>query len=201
MPPHVRTRLDPADRRAMLLAAGAELFGSQGFEAVHIEEVARLADCSRALLYHYFPNKRALFVAVVRDCADQLGQITAPDSSRPPLDRLRDGLVNYFQWAHDNSLRYQAVYRSATTDDEVRVIMQEARLRQQQRILAGMPPQVSERPQVRLLVRSWGSFVTQVCLDWLDDEDDLAPETLAATCLDMLVSSIAAAIKHTEPAA
>src|SRR5882672_1458403 len=61
-----RRRLSPEDRRAELLALGAEVFGKRPYDDVRVDEIAELAGVSRALMYHYFPDKRAFFAAVVR---------------------------------------------------------------------------------------------------------------------------------------
>ena len=52
-----RRRLSPEDRRAELLALGAEVFGKRPYDEVRIDEIAERAGVSRALMYHYFPDK------------------------------------------------------------------------------------------------------------------------------------------------
>ena len=74
-----RRRLSPEDRRAQLLALGAELFASLPYDEVHIEAVAEQAGVSRGLLYHYFPTKRAFFAALVREGAARMAADTEPD--------------------------------------------------------------------------------------------------------------------------
>jgi AcrR family transcriptional regulator len=74
--PTARRRLSPEDRRAELLALGAEVFGKRPYDEVRIDEIAERAGVSRALMYHYFPDKRAFFAAVVRDEADRLYEAT-----------------------------------------------------------------------------------------------------------------------------
>ena len=56
-----RRRLSPEDRRSELLALGAEVFGQRPYDEVRIDEIAERAGVSRALMYHYFPDKRAFF--------------------------------------------------------------------------------------------------------------------------------------------
>src|SRR5271166_5527703 len=74
-----RRRLSPDDRRAELLALGAEIFGQRPYDEVRIDEIAERAGVSRALMYHYFPDKRAFFAAVVKDEADRLYETTNKD--------------------------------------------------------------------------------------------------------------------------
>ena len=80
--PTARRRLSPEDRRAELLALGAEVFGKRPYDEVRIDEIAERAGVSRALMYHYFPDKRAFFAAVVRDEADRLYAAT---NNPPPV--------------------------------------------------------------------------------------------------------------------
>src|ERR1700752_4183635 len=75
-----RRRLSPDDRRNELLALGAEVFGQRPYDDVRIDEIAERAGVSRALMYHYFPDKRAFFAAVVKDEADRLYETTNKDT-------------------------------------------------------------------------------------------------------------------------
>ncbi len=52
-------------RRRRLLAAAAELFARWGFDKTSLDEVARAAGVSKGAIYLEFPNKDALFKAVV----------------------------------------------------------------------------------------------------------------------------------------
>ena len=80
-----RRRLSPDDRRNELLALGAEVFGQRPYDEVRIDEIAERAGVSRALMYHYFPDKRAFFAAVVRAEGERLFEAT----NSPPQPGLR----------------------------------------------------------------------------------------------------------------
>jgi AcrR family transcriptional regulator len=56
-----------AARPAELLAAALALFIERGYAGTRLEDVAAQARVSKGTLYLYFPNKEALFKAVVRD--------------------------------------------------------------------------------------------------------------------------------------
>ena len=66
--------------RAALLAAGRRLFGRDGFAATSVEDLAREARLTTGALYHHFPNKTALFEAVlaVRRAEAQLFADSSP---------------------------------------------------------------------------------------------------------------------------
>lgn len=53
-----------AQTRAALVAAGRKLFGSRGFAATSVEDIARAARVTTGALYHHFPTKAAVFEAV-----------------------------------------------------------------------------------------------------------------------------------------
>jgi AcrR family transcriptional regulator len=53
-----------AQTRAALVAAGRLLFGTKGFAATSVEDIARAARVTTGALYHHFPTKAAVFEAV-----------------------------------------------------------------------------------------------------------------------------------------
>lgn len=187
-----RVRLQPEDRRVVLLDAGAQLFGSLPYEDVRIDEVARLASCSRALLYHYFPSKRALFAAIVERASDEIIAITAPDPDRPSRAQLADGLLAYFRWAGAHSAQYRTMYRVAAGDSEIARQMARGPRQQRKRILATLPEELRDDPQVQLVVRAWTTFVISLCLSWLDEDTAADEEQLTAMSVGMLRSALRA---------
>ena len=90
-----RRRLSPGDRRSELLILGAEVFGQRPYDEVRIDEIAERAGVSRALMYHYFPDKRAFFAAVVRAEGERLFEATnAPaDPGQSLFGQVRAGVL------------------------------------------------------------------------------------------------------------
>ncbi|MFV2003524.1 MAG: TetR/AcrR family transcriptional regulator, partial [Paracoccaceae bacterium] len=55
-----------------VLAGACEVFLADGFEGASVDDIARVAGVSKATLYSYFPDKRALFIEVLRtECQRQ----------------------------------------------------------------------------------------------------------------------------------
>lgn len=78
-----------------VLAAAEALYERSGFEATTMADVAQQAGCSRATLYNYFPNKRALRTALRNNAAIT---IAAETSSRvaeiaDPILRVTEAMV------------------------------------------------------------------------------------------------------------
>lgn len=74
-------RLSSALRRAEILSAAGRALADQGFLPVAMEQVAREAGVSKALIYAYFPKPAALYGALLEGALDalaaQLGAIRA----------------------------------------------------------------------------------------------------------------------------
>ncbi len=63
--PHGSLRAEQvAQTRAALVAAGRRLFGTRGFTATSVEDIAREARVTTGALYHHFPTKAAVFESV-----------------------------------------------------------------------------------------------------------------------------------------
>ncbi|OEJ35185.1 TetR/AcrR family transcriptional regulator [Streptomyces subrutilus] len=90
--------VDPAKhqaRRRHILNAATGLFAAKGYERTTTAEICKTAGISAGNLFHYFPNKRAIFLAVFdeegHDKAERLAQARDADD---PLQALMD-LVDY----------------------------------------------------------------------------------------------------------
>src|SRR3954451_437584 len=88
----VARRVEHAEAtRRGLLEAAQELFASEGYVDVSIDEICRRARVTKGALYHHFRDKRDLFTAVFeeveREWADELAALVAEE--RDPLERIQ----------------------------------------------------------------------------------------------------------------
>ena len=63
----LKARLPPQERRKQLLGVASEILSKRGIEQVRIPEVARAAGVTRPVVYKFFPNRKALLVAILED--------------------------------------------------------------------------------------------------------------------------------------
>ncbi|MGY4710243.1 TetR/AcrR family transcriptional regulator [Mycolicibacterium sp. CBM1] len=182
-----RRRLSPDDRRSELLALGAEVFGQRPYDEVRIDEIAERAGVSRALMYHYFPDKRAFFAAVVRAESERLFEATntAADDGDSLFHRLRAGVLAYIRYDEEHPHGAWAAYIGMGRSDPVlRGIDDVDNERQMQRIMAAITDVTSgdldskvER-DLRVIVYAWLAFTFELCrqhiLDPSVDADHLA---------------------------
>jgi AcrR family transcriptional regulator len=59
-------------RRQLVLDAARTEFGERGYESTTTEAIARRVGVSQPYLFRLFPNKRAIFLAALDGCFDQL---------------------------------------------------------------------------------------------------------------------------------
>jgi AcrR family transcriptional regulator len=76
--------------RERILDAAAELFWTEGFGGAGLRDIADLASINVASIYHYFPSKQDLLVAIIlqtyQQCLDEAEQVLTEASG--PADAL-----------------------------------------------------------------------------------------------------------------
>jgi AcrR family transcriptional regulator len=60
-------RVSGQERQASLIASAASLFAAKGFNGTTTKEIAKAAGISEALVFKYFPTKRALYAAILKE--------------------------------------------------------------------------------------------------------------------------------------
>ena len=167
--PTPRVRLDLDARREQLMRVGLELFSTNSYDAVSIDEIAARAGISKGLLYHYFPSKREFYVAGVRAAAAQLREIVEPDPELPPAERLRVSLEAYLDYVEHHAEGYIALMRGGIgSDAEVREIVEESRGVIVDRSIADLPLESEPTPLLRLAMEGWVGYVEATSLTWLE---------------------------------
>jgi len=162
-------RLQSDERRALLLERATKLFGEHGYDALSMAQIAREAEISKALLYHYFPSKHKLFEAALTAGAMELRDRTTPDSSLSPAEQVSATLDVFLAWVHERPKAYAKMLESAGAR-EVRETMGQVRIETAERILGALGPD-GERPATRAAVFGWLAFLDAAILDWIEHDD------------------------------
>jgi AcrR family transcriptional regulator len=169
-----RRRLSPDDRRAELLALGAEVFGQRPYDEVRIDEIAERAGVSRALMYHYFPDKRAFFAAVVKGQADQLFETTnnLPEPGQSLFQEVQSGVLAYMDYHQQHPHAAWAAYVGLGRSDPVLLgIDDEAKDRQMEHIMSriievdgpGSELEPDVERDLRIMVHGWLALTFELC--------------------------------------
>jgi AcrR family transcriptional regulator len=192
-----RSRLEVDARRAQLLSLGLALFSGHTYEEVSIDEVAAQAGISKGLLYHYFPTKRAFYLAVLQEAARDLVERTAVDPNLPEIERAKAGLDVYLAFVAQRGPAYVALMRGGLGyDPEVAQVVEETRLHFLRRTFSGLglgtPP-----PLLRVALRGWIGCVEAASLDWVE-RADLPREAVRDLLLQSLFSLLQQVIPNVE---
>jgi AcrR family transcriptional regulator len=178
MSEHARTRLQVDVRRQQLLELGLELFGHQTYDELSIDEIARRAGVSKGLLYHYFPSKRAFYVAAVREAARQLLEETDIDEHgtgpEPDPAGVRIGLRAFLEYVSRRRVAYAFLLRGGIgTDPEVAEVIEKTRQALVDRMLSRMSRfgARADDPATRLRLRGWLGYLEASSLDWADRQE------------------------------
>ncbi len=163
-----RTRLDPAARRAQLVALGLEMLRARPLDQVVVDEIAAQAGISRGLLFHYFPTKRDFHVAVVQAAADEFYERTEPGPGLEVIDQLRSGTAAFLDYVAENREAYVGLVRGAAGGDpDLQAVFDATRSRVAGRILERLGVPAPAPPRVRLAVRGWVALSEEVAIDWI----------------------------------
>ncbi|CAN5914574.1 TetR/AcrR family transcriptional regulator [soil metagenome] len=165
-----RVRLDNDQRRAQLLGLAKSAFSDRAYDDVSIDDIAREAKISKGLLYHYFPTKRDLYVAGLREIANELVQaVLSVPANLAPIERARAGLDAYLDHITRHSRAYVSLMRGGIgSDPEVADVVESVRTQLADTFLKDHPfaPVIAGNPRFETGVRGWIGFVEGATIDW-----------------------------------
>ena len=94
-----RRRRSQDERRAGILAAALDVFAENGFAAARLDDVAQKAGVAKGTLYLYFPDKEALFEALLQGLVSPvLERIQALSADQTlPSSAALGGILTLFQ--------------------------------------------------------------------------------------------------------
>lgn len=93
--------------RERLVETARAQFGAHGYDATSIETILSTAGVARGALYHHFPNKAALFDAVLEQVTGELGVVVgaAARGHRDPVASLRAGVIAWLRHAAEPAVQ------------------------------------------------------------------------------------------------
>src|SRR5258706_15846867 len=104
------TTVDGERKRREVLDRAAELFATQGFDNTSINDIAHRANLKKPSLYHYFPSKHSLLLAILTDGMAQLWADGATAAAiEDPVARL-DALLTSHLHNFGQKLAHVAVF-------------------------------------------------------------------------------------------
>jgi AcrR family transcriptional regulator len=114
-----RRRLSGGERRAAILQAATEVFASRGYHGSSIDDIARAAEISKALIYEHFGSKRELHGWLLETHAGELFARLERSAAQggEPEPRLRRGLDTFFAFVEERREAWRMLFRDASDPD------------------------------------------------------------------------------------
>ena len=122
--PPVRRRLSAEERRAAILESALAVFSARGYHLASIDDIAREAGISKALIYEHFSSKLELYANLLEDQAGELfarlaaavGEVESGEA------RLATGLSAFFGFVEERRDAWRILFREAA-DPEVAAVL------------------------------------------------------------------------------
>lgn len=113
-----KSSVETSNKARVILGAARSVFFDHGFFLATTDMIQRLAGVSKSTMYYYFPNKEALFIAVIEVECDAIANAIeqSMDHSSEPSERLAE-----------LGRRYLRLAASRQTTSLYRAIISEAR--------------------------------------------------------------------------
>jgi AcrR family transcriptional regulator len=176
-------RLKPQQRRDHLLDIAAAMFADKPYEDVFVEDIAARACVSRATLYHYYPSKRDLYVAIFERASSRFLARVSPDPKLPLAEQLAAGLEAHIQSFVDHPFEAVAINRGALSDDPaIQAIISEELNVVGQRLVDELVAEGYLRDVTEVAVEGWLAFVRAACVKWIQSQN-ISRADLTDLCL------------------
>ncbi|WP_067693109.1 TetR/AcrR family transcriptional regulator [Nocardia jejuensis] len=176
------------EREAQILDAAAVEFGTRGYAAVLVADVAARAGVSKPLVYQYFSSKDGLFAA----CAERAGSAlsagiadamaTSDPSFRSAATAVLDAIFTALEpRPHDWNVLYD---RSVPRDSDAAVTARRHRATIAEQAATGVgsafaTAELTDPRDLAVLTRVWMNSVSAVVSWWLDNPDQTAAQMSA----------------------
>lgn len=194
-----RRRLTPEQRRDELMDVGASLFAEQPYPDVAMEDVARQAGASRALLYHYFPTKTELFAAIWQRAHHRLVDEMPMADVLSVRDVLAVALDAHLKFYEANVALVMIANRSPiATDPVIRVPIAEGMRALCDRVLDGAGVKSRDRDVAATAMAAWIAFVREATVEWLLRKR-ISRRRVTELCMAVLDAALSDVVNLTSP--
>lgn len=120
-----RKRLTGEKRREAILESALEVIAQRGYHASSIDDIAREAGVSKALIYEHFASKQDLYAELLEQHAGQLFSSLAEaisDAGRDASARLAVGFDAFYGFVEEHTVAWRLLFREATDPEAVALL-------------------------------------------------------------------------------
>ena len=121
-----RRRLTAEERRAGILDAALAVFSERGYHPSSIDDIAREAGISKALIYEHFDSKQGLYADLLEHNANELFERLAAAVARIEVEsgaaRLATGLDAFFAFVEERRESWRILFRDVADPETAAVL-------------------------------------------------------------------------------
>jgi AcrR family transcriptional regulator len=121
-----RRRLTGEERRTGILDAALAVFSQSGYHAASIDDIAREAGVSKALIYEHFASKQELYGDLIarnaRELTQRLGAALVGLELESSAARLAAGLDAFFAFVEERRDAWRMLFRDASDPESAAVL-------------------------------------------------------------------------------
>jgi AcrR family transcriptional regulator len=119
-----RKRLSAQERRTAILDSALEVFAERGYHPSSIDDIARAAGISKALIYEHFGSKKELHMSLLEEHAGELFErlAVAVAEVEGGAPRLTTGLEAFFGFVEERRDAWRMLFRDVA-DPEVAAVL------------------------------------------------------------------------------
>jgi AcrR family transcriptional regulator len=177
----------PATRDKILQAA-LQVFAEKGYHRALVDDIVRASQTSKGAVYHHFPNKEALFLALVDEFAGRLARAVgdAIAGAQGALGKVEAALTAGLQtFARHRQLAHLLLLESVSLGPAYQAKRLEVHDRFAALIDANLAAAVAEgsipKVDTRVATLAWLGALNEVVVQWLcRGEPDLLQEAVPA---------------------
>jgi len=118
-----RTRLPADERRTQILKSAVSVFARSNYRAATVADVAAEAGISEALIYKFFPSKKAIFLEILQHMSERIVSAWQDEQEREEdaMRALRNMGIEYYNRMirHPDELRVQFQAISEVSDKAI----------------------------------------------------------------------------------
>jgi AcrR family transcriptional regulator len=182
-----------AETRQRLVDAAVELFAECSYDEVAVADICRAAGTAHGLLFHYFGNKRGIYLEAIRDTTNRLLRIHAQRPEIPPVERIRGAFTGQFRYlAAHRGLALRLVLGGRGADPEAWEVLEAGRWRiiESWITLLGLDPQ---NQALRMMIRSVVGAIDEAAVYWLQNDEPFDVDAVVECLMQLTVAALRSA--------
>jgi AcrR family transcriptional regulator len=120
-----RKRLSGEERRVAILESALAVFAERGYHVSSIDDIAREAGVSKALIYEHFESKQQLYAELLEEHAGELFERLAEamdEAGSTGAARLAVGLDAFYRFVEERRVAWRMLFREASDPEMVAVL-------------------------------------------------------------------------------